>query len=114
MKDLNNKSIIIIIYFIYLFIFLVDLKVMKEPKNLFIGRCSKDDKLLHSENIILLNDKKGQVNATIAVSYFNIVHQSIYLFIFIDRIRMILQINKMFYLFMPKIITDKFCNYEFS
>lgn len=46
---------------------------MKEPKNLFIGRCSKDDKLLHSENIILLSDKKGQVNATIAVSNINYI-----------------------------------------
>lgn len=67
----NRKKVRVLysikVWFVY---FSVNMKVMKEPKNLFIGRCTKDDQLLHSENIVLLNDKKGQVNATIAVSIY--------------------------------------------
>ncbi|KAK5639140.1 hypothetical protein RI129_011632 [Pyrocoelia pectoralis] len=46
----------------------ISLKIVEKQHHLFIGRCSNLDDVLHSENIILNNDGKSQVNATIRMS----------------------------------------------
>ncbi|KAK4872198.1 hypothetical protein RN001_016322 [Aquatica leii] len=46
----------------------ISLKVLNKPHHLFVGRCNLLDEVLHEENIILNNDGKSQVNATIRMN----------------------------------------------
>ncbi|KAB0800966.1 hypothetical protein PPYR_05320 [Photinus pyralis] len=46
----------------------ISLKIVDKQHHLFIGRCIPLDDVLHSENLILNNDGKSQVNATIRMS----------------------------------------------
>lgn len=48
--------------------FSVELKILQKPHHLFIGRCKPQDPVIHQENIILYNDGKSHVSATIRVS----------------------------------------------
>ncbi|KAF5273371.1 hypothetical protein FQR65_LT04663 [Abscondita terminalis] len=46
----------------------ISLKVLNQSHHLLIGRCNALDEILHEENIILNNDGKSQVNATIRMN----------------------------------------------
>ncbi|XP_018564974.1 uncharacterized protein LOC108906244 [Anoplophora glabripennis] len=46
----------------------IEYKIVNKPHHLFIGRCSSKHRVLHQENIILTNDGKSHVSATIRMN----------------------------------------------